>query len=90
MRVSAIRLTIGSLLLALGLCLVGLAIQADYTYERNLVTCNTAPWCGGPPPPVGSFLVPAATLIGLGALVVAWGLARVRRERRGQVSPTGA
>ena len=87
MRSYAIFLIIGSLLLALGLYGLGSAIVKDLSYDSNLASCNT-PLCGPPPPPawsslsVLSIVVP---LVFLGALVLTFGIVRLRRERRGRI-----
>jgi hypothetical protein len=84
MRSSAIVLAIGSLTLALGLYLVGFGTNLELTWERNFAACNTAPWCGVPPPG-WSFLWVAVPLTSLGALVLTLGIVQVRREQRGRL-----
>jgi hypothetical protein len=87
MRYSVIPLVVGSLLLVLGLYVLGSAMSLDLSYARNLAACNTAPWCGGPPPAAWwsfSVLSVVVLLVFLGSLVLSLGIVRLRRERRGR------
>ncbi len=82
MRAVAILLGAGGVLLAAGIAEVSFAIRAEFSYERNLATCSTVPWCGGPGAPVGSFLWLGLPLTLIGAGLLTWGIVRARRERR--------
>jgi len=89
MRYLVTLLGVGSILLALGLYLLGSAIVLYDNYERNLAACDTAPWCGGPPPPVwssASVLSIVVPLIFIGSLAITWGIVGAWRERRGRLA----
>lgn len=80
-RYSLVPLAIGSAAAAFGLYWIVFGVDWYLDYERNLAMCTT-PLCGPPPPPVWSFVTLGLLFVLAGLIPLAWGIVRMRRERR--------
>jgi hypothetical protein len=90
MRYSLVLLILGIGLVSFGLYWAVIEVNVVLVQERNAESCTAFPRGDVPPPPVaGADAVPGLVVFA-GMLTLAWGIVRMRRDRKGRTVPSAA
>ena len=86
MRSALVLVSVGLVLLAIGLYWVGWGIANPQSAQNNTPPCGT-PQCS-PPSPIWPFVVFAALFVLVGCVALILGIVLIRRERKERRAPS--